>query len=225
MDFSRAGRGERRVEIGIMRCNSLPNSNLCLCKKKAFCLFSAIFAPLRELVFPCFGPKDEEKTRENGPRQWVFIYFVYQFPRTDPLGLSRPPRPFTVARSMKGAFVESGRGVSPLAFGHQRRDAAATLLSAPATGCVAFDSWSINRYLWAMPIYEFHCGKCGADSEVLVRSSRKNDASCPKCGSKRLTKKLSLFASSGGENSSEAAACTGQPSSCGLCGTGRPHSH
>ncbi|HEX3988310.1 MAG TPA: zinc ribbon domain-containing protein, partial [Verrucomicrobiae bacterium] len=78
--------------------------------------------------------------------------------------------------------------------------------------------------LFLMPIFEFHCGKCGADSEVLIRSSKWKGTPCPKCGSKRLTKKLSVFASGGGD-SSEAAACGGNPSSCGMCGTGRAHSH
>jgi len=92
-------------------------------------------------------------------------------------------------------------------------------------GQVDFDVRPETPYLSAMPIYEFHCGKCGKDSEVLVRSSQWEGTSCPKCGSKRLTKKLSVFASGGGEDSSEGASCTGTPSSCGLCGTGRPHSH
>ena len=75
-----------------------------------------------------------------------------------------------------------------------------------------------------MPIYEFHCGKCGADSEILVRSARWEKTPCPKCGSKKLTKKLSVFSSSGGDTS-EPPSCSGNPRSCGMCGTGRPHSH
>jgi hypothetical protein len=39
-----------------------------------------------------------------------------------------------------------------------------------------------------------------------------------------LKKKLSAFASSSG-GGDEAPSCTGKPSSCGKCGTGRPHSH
>ncbi|HEV7926530.1 MAG TPA: zinc ribbon domain-containing protein [Verrucomicrobiae bacterium] len=93
------------------------------------------------------------------------------------------------------------------------------------TNYVAFDAPRAIPYLPTMPIYEFHCGKCGADSEVLVRSSHWEGTACPKCGSKRLAKKMSRFASAGSEDSSEAASCTGTPSSCGLCGTGRPHSH
>lgn len=75
-----------------------------------------------------------------------------------------------------------------------------------------------------MPIYEFHCEKCGKDSEVLVRSSDWEGTPCPQCGSTRLTKKFSTFASSIAGQSAPAS-CTGTPSSCGMCGTGKPHSH
>jgi putative FmdB family regulatory protein len=75
-----------------------------------------------------------------------------------------------------------------------------------------------------MPIYEFHCEKCGRDSEILVRSSNWKGTKCPKCGSAKLEKKLSVFASSNGD-AADGPACTGQPRSCGMCGTGKPHSH
>jgi putative FmdB family regulatory protein len=53
-----------------------------------------------------------------------------------------------------------------------------------------------------MPIYEFHCGKCERDSEILVRSADWKNAECPNCGSKKLSKKFSTFAaSSAGESS------------------------
>jgi putative FmdB family regulatory protein len=75
-----------------------------------------------------------------------------------------------------------------------------------------------------MPIYEFHCDDCERDSEVLVRSTDWKGTKCPLCGSSKLEKKLSVFASSGaGEESGPA--CSGVPKSCGRCGTGRPHSH
>ena len=48
-----------------------------------------------------------------------------------------------------------------------------------------------------MPIYEFHCEKCGEDSEVLVRSSNWRGTKCPHCGSAKLDKKFSTFAASG----------------------------
>jgi putative FmdB family regulatory protein len=75
-----------------------------------------------------------------------------------------------------------------------------------------------------MPLYEFHCAKCGKDSEVLVRSAAWEGTLCPHCGSKKLSKKLSVFAS-GGAGGDDAPTCTGRPSSCGLCGTGKAHSH
>ena len=75
-----------------------------------------------------------------------------------------------------------------------------------------------------MPIYEFHCEKCDKDSELLVRSREWKGTKCPHCGSAKLSKKLSVFASNSG-NGGEAPACTGRPSSCGMCGTGKPHSH
>jgi putative FmdB family regulatory protein len=51
-----------------------------------------------------------------------------------------------------------------------------------------------------MPIYEFHCGKCERDSEILVRSTNWKDSACPHCGSKKLSKKFSTFASAGTGN-------------------------
>ena len=56
-----------------------------------------------------------------------------------------------------------------------------------------------------MPIYEFHCEKCERDSEILVRSSRWQGTKCPHCGSAKLAKKLSVFASSGGGTETGAA--------------------
>jgi putative FmdB family regulatory protein len=52
-----------------------------------------------------------------------------------------------------------------------------------------------------MPIYEFHCEKCERDSEILVRSSDWKGTECPHCGSKKLSKKFSVFASAGSEES------------------------
>jgi len=75
-----------------------------------------------------------------------------------------------------------------------------------------------------MPIYEFHCRDCSRDSELLVRSSNWNGTECPHCGSVKLQKRLSVFASGGGDTA-EAPSCSSKPRSCGKCGTGRPHSH
>ncbi|MDX1950685.1 MAG: zinc ribbon domain-containing protein [Verrucomicrobiota bacterium] len=75
-----------------------------------------------------------------------------------------------------------------------------------------------------MPIYEFHCNACSEDNEILVRSSNWEGTACPDCGSKNLTKKFSVFTSSTAGGTAPAE-CTGTPRSCGMCGTGRPHSH
>jgi putative FmdB family regulatory protein len=81
--------------------------------------------------------------------------------------------------------------------------------------------------LISMPIYEFHCAKCDGDSEILVRSKDWKGTKCPLCGSTKLKKKFSVFASSGtsGNGGEAAPTCSGTPSSCGMCGTGRPHRH
>jgi len=69
-----------------------------------------------------------------------------------------------------------------------------------------------------MPIYEFSCGKCGKDSEVLVRTRDWKGTKCPHCGSAKLTKKLSTFASAGGgDRGDEGPSCSGDPGSCGRC--------
>lgn len=73
-----------------------------------------------------------------------------------------------------------------------------------------------------MPLYEFHCKKCGKDSELLVRSSDWKGTKCPSCGSVELVKKLSVFASSA-SSSSDAPACApcgGHVHSGGCCGGG-----
>lgn len=80
-----------------------------------------------------------------------------------------------------------------------------------------------------MPIYEFHCDKCDSDSEILARSSDWKGTKCPHCGSVRLTKKLSVFASTAGSRSE--ACCAGEGGACGAnggacgcsCGGGKHH--
>ena len=75
-----------------------------------------------------------------------------------------------------------------------------------------------------MPLYEFHCGKCERDSEILVRSSDWKGTKCPHCGSARLAKKFSTFAAAsttaGGGDSAPACASGGG----GCCG-GACHGH
>jgi len=79
-----------------------------------------------------------------------------------------------------------------------------------------------------MPIYEFHCGKCERDSEILVRSSDWTGTKCPHCGSEKLEKKFSTFASKSEGAPGVPAAKTGGGGcgggGCG-CAPGRPHRH
>lgn len=67
-----------------------------------------------------------------------------------------------------------------------------------------------------MPIYEFHCEKCERDSEILIRSSDWNGAKCPHCGSTKLEKKFSTFAS----KSEGAPASPKRSGGGGGCGSG-----
>ena len=78
-----------------------------------------------------------------------------------------------------------------------------------------------------MPIYEFHCEKCERDSELLVRSSQWEGTQCPHCGSTRLTKKLSVFASTtANSGGGDAPACgMGNGGGCGCCCGGGSHRH
>jgi putative FmdB family regulatory protein len=76
-----------------------------------------------------------------------------------------------------------------------------------------------------MPLYEFDCADCGKTAEILVRSTNWKGTPCPHCGSKKLTKNLSVFASHGGAaatSSAPAAPACGRPGGCGCVGR---HNH
>jgi putative FmdB family regulatory protein len=76
-----------------------------------------------------------------------------------------------------------------------------------------------------MPIYEFHCEKCEKDSELLVRSSSWKGTKCPHCGSARLSKRLSVFASSV-PSAETAPACGMKNRNAGGCHcAGGKHNH
>lgn len=78
-----------------------------------------------------------------------------------------------------------------------------------------------------MPIYEFHCEQCETDSEILVRSSDWRGTKCPRCGSTKLAKKFSTFASAtAGHTPGQvpAPSCMAKSGGCG-CGRGGPHRH
>jgi putative FmdB family regulatory protein len=63
-----------------------------------------------------------------------------------------------------------------------------------------------------MPIYEYRCEECDEDFEVFVRSpSQRASPICPKCGSHRVRKAMSLFGVGGATSSrtSEASCSPG----------------
>lgn len=66
-----------------------------------------------------------------------------------------------------------------------------------------------------MPIYEFKCKQCDTRFDKLVRSMKDPEAAhCPKCGSKKTERSLSLFAV-GSEQAGKSAPSAG---GCGRCG-------
>jgi putative FmdB family regulatory protein len=61
-----------------------------------------------------------------------------------------------------------------------------------------------------MPIYEYCCAECGERFEVFVRSVSKQAAlTCPKCGSPKVQKAISLFGvgGAGGDSKASAVSC------------------
>lgn len=75
-------------------------------------------------------------------------------------------------------------------------------------------------YSIVMPIYEYKCTECEEDFEELVSGSDPV-VSCPKCGSKKAKKKLSLFGMSGVEKPVASAGGSGcsscSKSTCSSC--------
>ena len=73
-----------------------------------------------------------------------------------------------------------------------------------------------------MPIYEYTCSSCKTRFEQLVRSMKAADEAqkCPKCGSDKTARSLSVFAvSTTAPGSSEAPTCGrcgGAPGSCAM---------
>ncbi len=74
-----------------------------------------------------------------------------------------------------------------------------------------------------MPIYEYKCNSCGEDFEKLVYGNQ--EVNCPKCSSKEVKKKFSVFCSSGterplaGATASSGSGCTScRKTSCSSCG-------
>lgn len=66
-----------------------------------------------------------------------------------------------------------------------------------------------------MPIYEYRCEDCGKTFDKFVRSiSAEFRVICPKCGSERCHKNISLFGTTGAQETSSASSAT----SCSSCG-------
>jgi putative FmdB family regulatory protein len=73
-----------------------------------------------------------------------------------------------------------------------------------------------------MPLYEYVCGKCRSEFELLVRSQEK--PACPSCGSESLRQQLSVVAAHTSSTRDLPACSTITPGGgCGLpqCGMGR----
>jgi putative FmdB family regulatory protein len=72
-----------------------------------------------------------------------------------------------------------------------------------------------------MPLYEFQCGECDKAFEELLRSSAAiTEVKCPKCGSPRVRRKVSTFASkSSGGSSLAFGGSASAPASCSTGGT------
>jgi putative FmdB family regulatory protein len=68
-----------------------------------------------------------------------------------------------------------------------------------------------------MPIYEYRCLSCGEDFEKLVFGNL--EISCPKCKSKDVKKKFSVFSASGTERPlAGTSGCTScSKTSCSSC--------
>jgi putative FmdB family regulatory protein len=64
-----------------------------------------------------------------------------------------------------------------------------------------------------MPLYTYKCRKCGHEKEYLVTGGRGAPGECPKCGGKKMERKLGAFRCGGspgkqpGSSSCSAASC------------------
>jgi len=66
-----------------------------------------------------------------------------------------------------------------------------------------------------MPIYEFACSECRKSFEELVSISKIDEVVCPSCGSPKVKKKMSTFASKSSEEGRPFSLNTSSASSCG----------
>lgn len=69
-----------------------------------------------------------------------------------------------------------------------------------------------------MPIFEYRCEECKEEFEELVFGSQ--EVACPNCGSRSVSKKLSIFGMSGVEKpfAGSSSGCTScSKSTCSSC--------
>ena len=66
-----------------------------------------------------------------------------------------------------------------------------------------------------MPIFEYTCGKCGKEFEMLVFGGRK--VTCSACGSEDVKKKFSVFGMSGMERPVSSGCSSCSSGSCSSC--------
>ena len=64
-----------------------------------------------------------------------------------------------------------------------------------------------------MPIYDYRCRRCGAVSEVFLRSPDAEPAKCPNCGSESLERLPSAFGVLH-TGTGEATTCCGRDTRC-----------
>lgn len=69
-----------------------------------------------------------------------------------------------------------------------------------------------------MPIYEYTCGKCASDFELLVRNGEA--ATCPECGTTDLERRLSVPAAHTKNGGGGLPIC--EPAAVDAGGCGRP---
>lgn len=61
-----------------------------------------------------------------------------------------------------------------------------------------------------MPIYEYHCDKCGKNFDLFVRSAtQRAEPKCPQCGSTNVKKAISLFGVGGASGIEDLSASCG----------------
>lgn len=61
-----------------------------------------------------------------------------------------------------------------------------------------------------MPVYEYRCEACGKEFDLFVRSAAQRvEPECPRCGSAKVKKAISLFGVSGAGTGRDASASCG----------------